>query len=152
LRNEFFVSAPQLKRDSLDGATNLMWVLVTLLLVMQPVAQAPVLIPAESVCTSTAQFTGPCTKIRGRITLANGGFPFKIWPVGTRRFLGVDISRCELPTNIQQFVEEEKDVYGDLEIRPLTPSEPGVMQMVCLASAVNTRTRPAALVTPVPNP
>ncbi len=129
-----------------------MWILVTVFLVMQAVPQKPALIPADSVCTSTAAFTGPCTTIRGRVTLANGAFPVKIWPVGTRRLLGVDISRCELPKNIQRLVEEEKDVYGDLEIRPLTASEPGVMKMVCLASAVNTRTQAAALVTPIPNP
>src|SRR6266568_3783313 len=106
--NESFFSAPQLKRDSLDGATNLMWVVVTFFLVMQAVPQGPALIPADSVCTSTAAFTGPCTTIRGRVTLANGAFPVKIWPVGTHRLLGVGISRCELPRNIQGFVEEKK--------------------------------------------
>src|SRR6266567_4570721 len=62
-----------------------MWILVTVFLVMQAVPQRPALIPADSVCTSTAAFTAPCTTIRGRVTLANGAFPVKIWPVGTRR-------------------------------------------------------------------
>jgi len=122
--------------------------LISVLLATQLSVQDSTLIPADSICSSNRGFAGPCITIRGRVSLANGGYPLKIWPVGTKRLLAIDLDRCGLPQNIQQFSEELKDVYADLVIRPITTSEPGVMQMVCVERATNTRTRPAALVTP----
>jgi hypothetical protein len=118
-----------------------------LLQTMQSVAAPSTALPADSVCGSAATFVGPCSHFRGRISLANGGYPLKIWPVGTQRLLAIDLDRCQLPGNVQRLVGELKDIYADLTVRPLTKPVPGVMQKVCLATATKVRTRPAALLT-----
>jgi len=88
-----------------------MLLLALLIQAAQFSSQEPAPISADSVCGSVAGFVGPCSTLRGRITLANGAFLIKIWPVGTKRFLAVDLHRCQLPADVERLVDEQKDIY-----------------------------------------
>ena len=108
-------------------------------------AQAPVRVPPDSVCEYRDLFVDSCFTIRGRLQAANGYPPYRVWVVGTRRVLGVDIARgCVLPAELERLLGvEDQQVYADFVVRPLTPDQPGVMRMVCIASASNLVTRSA---------
>ncbi len=64
-----------------------------------------------------------------------------LWPVGTKRMLGVtsgprldDADDPIRPPNLK-FDHSYKPIYGDFEVCPLTPERKGEMQSVCIESA-----------------
>src|SRR6266550_3579818 len=103
--------------------------------------QGPPPIPADSVCAHPAAFAGPCETVHGRLALGNGTPLIRIWKIGTKRILGVpEVDEepyrvCALPKGVEALLDHRKLMYADFVIRPLTPSRPGYMQMVCVVSA-----------------
>lgn len=67
-----------------------------------------------------------------------------IWPIGTKRLLGVLPSEQEIvPVDIgHAFAEamEEKYIFGTFEVCPFTNQTDGAMQFVCIESSRALRT------------
>jgi len=87
--------------------------------------------------------------VHGRLSVYNGTPSIRLWPIGTKRLLGVldpkDISAEPGPNTIPPAVESkldfDKDVFGDFVVCPLTRSRPGRMQTVCIESGKNLAVR-----------
>jgi hypothetical protein len=97
---------------------------------------------AAAACRDDPGLAGPCFAVRGRLSTANGAPTFRIWPVGTRRLLGVrgDV----LPECLRPHVGFDRDLYADFVVCPLTRERPGHMRAVCVASAANMTVRDEA--------
>lgn len=99
----------------------------------------------------------PILRIHGRLSVYNGGYPnLRLWQIGTHHLFGIysdpaDL-RCtrggacngdedtKLPNNLDVLMNLpnplfEWSVYGDFEIRPLEPFQPGHMQAACIVDA-----------------
>ena len=107
-------------------------------------------IPPDSVCGHRGfPFVEPCQTVHAMLGLINGTPGARLWKVGTKRILGVwewigQGSPCPLPAQLTKLLEvEDKVVYADFVVRPVSHSTPGYMQMVCVASASKIVTRPA---------
>jgi hypothetical protein len=120
-------------------------ILLLLTFVPPPGGQATQLIPPDSVCSHRGTFSGPCVTVHGRMFGANGTPGVRIWKVGTGRVLGVynetDTGTCRLPHELWTSLPSHV-IYADFVVRPLAADRPGVMQMVCVASATKIVIRP----------
>jgi len=88
-------------------------------------------------CEGNSAVGGECFVVHGRLSVWNGNPTFRIWPVGTRRMLGVR-NEFELPSELDPYLGYFDDVvYADFKVCPLTPPKEGVMQIVCVESAAN---------------
>jgi hypothetical protein len=104
-------------------------------------AQSPAVQPANS-CRARSDLVGKCFTVHGRLSVYNGTPSIRLWPIGTKRLLGVidprDPSavpgRDTLPESIASKLDFDKDVFGDFLVCPLTRSKPGRMQTVCIES------------------
>lgn len=94
-------------------------------------------------CKAHPQLSGSCFEIRGRMGLSNGNPSVRIWPVGTKRLLGLSVGRASmdedynLPKELQAQLSWGKAMYADFTVCPFTDDEPGVMRIVCVESAEN---------------
>jgi hypothetical protein len=95
-------------------------------------------IPFGKVCSSTDQvFAGACFTVRARLRPGADNVAIWIWPVGTRRYLGWAGAalRCPLPDKLRSLVtKDNKTVYADVVVRPVSQPQAGHMQFVCIAS------------------
>ena len=84
-----------------------------------------------------------CYSVHGRLFAANGTPSFRIWPVGTRRLLGVhgDMLPPELGGARAPSMGTDGDVavYGDFTVCPLTHDRPGHMRMVTVTAISHAR-------------
>jgi hypothetical protein len=97
-------------------------------------------IPPDKICAYTgAPFVGPCFTIRGRLYAGADNISVRIWRIGTHRILGYPQRGlpCDIPPELKPALRAEKTIYADVTVRPVTASEPGVMQLVCIVSATN---------------
>ncbi len=109
-----------------------MKIALLLLLYAAPAADAPA-------CKGNPALSGACFTVHGRLRAYNGNPTFRIWPVGTKRLLGVTgvkpgqepILPRDLPCGF------DCDVFGDFLVCPFTDDKPGVMRRVCVESASN---------------
>src|SRR5262252_6452678 len=100
-------------------------------------------------CRSRADVVGKCFKVHGRLSVYNGTPSIRLWPVGTKRLLGIidpqDISHAPgpsiIPASIMGQLNGDKEIFGDYLVCPLTRSEPGRMQTVCIESGKNLSVR-----------
>lgn len=87
----------------------------------------------------TPLLSGPCQWLKGRISIMQGAPEMVIWPIGTKRLLGVIPSEDEIvPTQISQLFRSLDDftgIFGDFEVCPFTKQTAGAMQFVCIESA-----------------
>ncbi len=83
--------------------------------------------------------TWPCYWTRGRIWIAQGGPSIRVWPVGTRRVLGIvnpktgvtDVDETDaLPDSVTAVLTEDVAVYGNYHICPIAPERRGWMRFV----------------------
>ncbi len=95
-------------------------------------------------CKGNPRVVGACYVVHGRATFGDGTPVLRIWPVGTKRMLGVtagpiadDADEPIAPTNMLLFNPDVQGVFGDFEVCPFTPERKGHMQMVCVQSARN---------------
>jgi hypothetical protein len=87
-------------------------------------------------CKGNPNLAGKCVVMRGRLRAYNGNPTFRIWPIGTKRLLGVTGERPGeepvMPSGLG--VTFDHDLVANSEICPFTREEPGVMQRVCIES------------------
>ena len=80
----------------------------------------------------------PCFKHHGRLSSQNG-IALKLWLIGTKRVVALDNDAERLPPGIAKYLEMTSPahsyIYGDFEICPTEPDEPGHMRRVCVAGA-----------------
>ena len=92
-------------------------------------------------CKGNPEVIAACYTVHGRATFGPGTPALRIWPVGTKRMLGVtagpradDADEPIVPKNL--LIPNGADaIYGDFEVCPFTPGRKGFMQMVCVESA-----------------
>jgi hypothetical protein len=88
-------------------------------------------------CAENPTVIGECFVVHGRLSVWNGNPTFRIWPVGTKRMLGVR-EEFELPPELDPYLGRFDDVvYANFNVCPLTKNKPGVMQIVCVESATH---------------
>jgi hypothetical protein len=84
----------------------------------------------------------------------NGTPSIRLWPLGSKRLLGVldpnDVSSAPgptvLPDEIKLKLDWNKDVFGDFLVCPLSRSQPGRMQTICVDSGKHLTVREHKLV------
>jgi hypothetical protein len=93
-------------------------------------------------CKGNSGLVGACYSVHARATFGNGTPALRLWPIGTKRMLGVtagpiadDADDPICPDNMSKFTTDVTAIYGDFEICPFTPERKGEMQMVCVESA-----------------
>jgi hypothetical protein len=91
-------------------------------------------------CHSDPDLVGACFTVHGRLSAFNGNPTFRIWRIGTKRYLGV--SQEVLPEPLTGKVNFDGYAVGDFLVCPFTVEKPGWMQMVCIESASNLRFKP----------
>lgn len=95
-----------------------------------------------SPCVDSKSIVGECWNVRGRVSVHNGNPSTRIWPVGSKRLLGVrDAEPPFLPPEFAHKLSWDADVFADLKVCPLTSAREGRMQIVCIANARNTVVR-----------
>ena len=91
--------------------------------------------------------SGPCYQVRGRMSLANGTPSVRIWPVGTKRIIGVSEGRfyleeyANVPDELVRQLTWDNAMFADFTVCPFTDDKPGVMRLVCVESAENVEIR-----------
>ena len=80
----------------------------------------------------------PCVKHHGRLSSQNG-IALKIWLIGTTRMAAVDNSIDDLPPLVRKYLDmtspDHSYIFGDFDICPLEPDEPGHLRQVCVVGA-----------------
>ena len=104
---------------------------------------------AGAACRDDARLVAACFAVRAELRFYNGNPSFRLWPVGTRRLLGVKHDAEERPmlpaaveAEVSAVVEERARLFADFTVCPLTRSRPGRMQMVCVETATRVRLEP----------
>jgi hypothetical protein len=88
--------------------------------------------PAAYECAARSDLVGPCFEVRGRLSFWNGAPSARIWPVGTKRLLGVHSDL--LPPALAQTHGFDTELWARFTVCPFTASKPGRMQFVCIDS------------------
>jgi hypothetical protein len=92
-------------------------------------------------CEGRADLVGPCFELRGRLQPYNGNPAIRIWPIGTKRLLGVEEpgEAPTVPPNVREWLAFGTIVYGNFRVCPLTDEKPGSMRTVCVEHATQLR-------------
>jgi len=99
-------------------------------------------LPEAASCRTRPDIVGRCFNVHGRLSVYNGTPSIRLWPLGSKRLLGVldpnDVSSAPgptvLPDEIKLKLDWNKDVFGDFFVCPLSRKQPGRMQTICLES------------------
>lgn len=95
--------------------------------------------PREWACEGREDLAGECFVVRGRLQPYDGGPPnVRIWPIGSKRLLGVEQSadeRINVPPDLEQYVRTGNLVFADFRVCPLTAERSGHMRLVCVERA-----------------
>jgi hypothetical protein len=107
-----------------------MWMALVALLLAGAPAGAPQ-------CKGNPAVIGQCFTLHGRLRAYNGNPTFRIWPVGTKRIIGVTGAKPGdepiMPGDLA--CGFSCDVLADFEVCPFSASKPGVMQRACIETA-----------------
>jgi hypothetical protein len=97
--------------------------------------------PMPPKCKGNPKVVGRCYSIHGRLTRGADTVGLRLWPVGTKRMLGVtggpeldDAVEPIWPQSLK-FDHGDEVIYGDFEVCPFTPERNREMQLVCIESA-----------------
>jgi hypothetical protein len=92
-------------------------------------------------CKENPKVIGACYSVHGRLTRGADTVGLWLWPVGTKRMLGVtagprldDADDPIWPQNLK-FEHGDDAIFGDFEVCPFTPERKGEMLLVCIESA-----------------
>jgi len=94
-------------------------------------------------CKEHPMLSGPCFKVRGRMSFFNGNPTVRIWPLGTKRMLGISQGRFYLedyvnvPDELVRQLSWETAMFADFTVCPFTDDRPGEMRLICVESADN---------------
>ncbi len=101
------------------------------------------LFAADAKCKGNPKIVGACFSLHGRITPGADTVRLWLWPVGTKRMLGVtggpeldDADDPIYPRSLK-FTPDTEAIYGDFDVCPFTQEKAGAMQLVCIESAAN---------------
>ena len=88
-------------------------------------------------CKGNPELVEPCFTVHGRLFAANGTPSLRIWPIGTKRILGVhhDEEPWSVPGCLSPHIGFDKDLYADFLLCPFTHERTGRMRFVCIESA-----------------
>ncbi len=100
---------------------------------------------SPSGCATRHDLVSSCRVVHGRLKYYNGTPSFRIWMVGTDRLLGVkEVSVGDnpehplMPLSLWRMVgDADFEVFGDLEVCPLSRPRKGEMQSICVESAAH---------------
>ena len=96
-------------------------------------------------CSTNPAIVGKCFPLRARVSVTNGTPSVRVWPVGSKRVLGVMPAEHEImPSNLREVVGLDQDVFADLEVCPFSLKQKGEMQFVCIESAKHLRVQKRA--------
>jgi len=120
-------------------------IVVALLLLIVTASAGARFFPQTSSCRARPDVVGKCFNVHGRLSVYNGTPSIRLWPIGTKRLLGIidptDPSNAPdptvLPVEIKNQLDWDKDVLGEFLVCPLTHQQPGKMQTVCIESGKN---------------
>jgi hypothetical protein len=94
-------------------------------------------------CKGNPKVIGDCYSVHGRLTTGADTIRLRLWPIGTKRMLGVtagpipdDMDDPILPQRLRINTGDDA-IYADFEVCPFTPERKGEMQMVCIESATH---------------
>ena len=112
------------------------------LLLAVPVVLATAAAEPTAGCKTNAKLVGACYVIHGRATYGSGTPALRIWPLGTKRILGVTAGRIaddadEPLTPPELRFDPSMQAFGDFEVCPFTPEHKGQIQMVCVQAVTN---------------
>jgi hypothetical protein len=111
------------------------------------------MILAMAIAMPTAPISEPptvprmCRGVRGRMSAANGDPALRIWEIGTRHYLGVDVgqdlSLSTMPRNLRDLWIRrtrggslfDASVYGDFRVCAAKPRRAGEMEIVRVTAA-----------------
>jgi len=108
----------------------------------------------KSYCAKSPPIKGACFTVHGKLFLALGTPTIRIWPVGTKRLLGVYNWGIDFddtaPPNVLKLLNGDPpnddpfatDIYGNYTVCPLEKQRKGWMRMVCMKSATHLRAVP----------
>ncbi len=98
-------------------------------------------------CKGNPKIVGACYSVHGRLSQGADTIRLRLWPVGSKRMLGVtggptldDAEAPIWPQNLK-FTSGDEDIYGDFEVCPFTQERKGAMQFVCIESASHVVTK-----------
>jgi hypothetical protein len=85
---------------------------------------------------------GEAFRVHGRLSVYNGNPSCRIWIIGTNRILGMHETQeeCSIPSVLFQILKEDINdrlIYADFVVSPLTEYKEGVMQIVRVEFAEN---------------
>lgn len=114
------------------SATLLAFVLVTVACLAQ-----------DAACRLSARRVGECYTVHGRLYFVPESPEIRLWRIGTHRVLGILAPDGSDQNALSEAMLERLwgggdrpgRIYGEFEVCPLSPDQPGRMQMACLASA-----------------
>ena len=99
---------------------------------------------ANRQCKDNPRVVSACYVVHGRATFGPGTPDLRIWPIGTKRMLGVtagpiadDADDPIAPNEMLKFAPDVEGIFGDFEVCPFTHERKGHMQMVCVQSVKN---------------
>ena len=129
------------------GCSSMLRNLSTLLLLLAcgtVLAQSPAKPVAKS-CRARPDLVGKCFTVRGRLSVYNGTPSIRLWPIGSKRLLGVldpegssgELGPSTIPATIKGQLDWDKEIFGDFLVCPLTRARPGRMRTVCIESGKN---------------
>lgn len=112
-------------------------------LVLPATVMAPTVMAQDANCSLSARRVGECFRVHGRLSFSETAPEIRLWPVGTHRVLGVLSWDGQEEHALSEAMLERlwggrdipSRIWGDFEVCPLSPEQPGRMQMVCLLSA-----------------
>ena len=97
---------------------------------------------ASPKCKGNPKVISACYVVHGRATFGPGTPALRIWPIGTKRMLGVtagpiadDADDPIVPKKVARLFTGDTNVYGDFEVCPFAAERKGFMRMVCVESA-----------------
>jgi len=100
-----------------------------------------------------ARMAGPCFTVHGRLSIYNGSFVHRIWPVNSHRLLALvdatgryDEEKAPVPASLQHVFDKDPEarIFANFRLCPITRSRPGVMQHVHLIGVVHVVVVPSA--------
>jgi len=121
--------------------------IITLQLLLIDILCGGAEIPKKKPCKEHPKLSGPCFKVKGRMTFSNGNPSIRIWPVGTNRMLGISEGRFYLedyenvPEDLVRQLTWNNEMFADFTVCPFTDDELSVMRYICVESAENISVR-----------
>ncbi|MBX3024946.1 hypothetical protein KF840_08565 [bacterium] len=91
----------------------------------------------DYVCAGRPDVVGPCFELRGRLSFWNGAPSARIWPVGSKRLLGVhdDLLPPAFVAEMARFDPHDRfdtEAWAHFTLCPITRRRAGHIQFVCI--------------------